>query len=360
MKYLIYGLIIVINMIEIILNYNEQNMVILLLFLIILLLLKERFFHSFSFSIIVYLCFIFIIFLVPSFYILLGIVLLDIASKKNIPLFVLFTFFTSLFLFQDFKMELLIILAFSGILGFLISSKEEKQNYYFHALDNERRIRYELEDVKEQLLQNSKHIKRLTEVKERNRIAQDIHDHIGHDIAGVLMQLQAAEKMMKIDNKKSQNIVKLCVNKLSSSLEMLHDTVHNIKPHEKYNEPIIEKIINEFSYCPIDFQLIGDLSLVSQEIQAILASNLKESLTNAIKYSGAALIKIGINVTLNYIRFSYHDNGSGCKYIKEGLGLSGMRKRVNKVGGMTHISGENGFSIISVIPKQSTNIFKEQ
>lgn len=54
-----------------------------------------------------------------------------------------------------------------------------------------------------------------------------------------------------------------------------------------------------------------------------------------------------------YTRLYIRDNGTGCVKIKEGMGLSGMRERVENMGGSFSISSEKGFMIVCVIPIES-------
>ncbi len=60
--------------------------------------------------------------------------------------------------------------------------------------DRERKSRYLLEETKRKLIQSVDETARLAEIRERNRIAGEIHDNLGHNLAGNLIQLQAAEK----------------------------------------------------------------------------------------------------------------------------------------------------------------------
>jgi len=139
---------------------------------------------------------------------------------------------------------------------------------------------------------------------------------------------------------------------------MIRDTIYNIKPIIEINEDSFRDIIHDFIYCPIQFQLVGNLATLPEVINEIMITNLKEALTNASKYSGATQIEIKVEVKATYVRFYFHDNGKGCLNIKSGIGISGMKERIKSVEGMINFDGQNGFTIITVIPIQQINIFR--
>lgn len=193
-------------------------------------------------------------------------------------------------------------------------------------------------------------IEHITEVRERNRIAQEIHDNIGHSIAGVLFQLQAADKLITNNTVKAEKILKLCIEKLSEALETTRNTVFNIKSDQTAGIERIKKIINGFRFCSLEFEHTGDFNSVSSSKIKMLEDTTKEVLTNAMKYSCATDISLKISVNKRHIRFYYKDNGVGCTKIVESVGLSSLKERVNNLGGTYSIDGNNGFTIVYTIP----------
>jgi signal transduction histidine kinase len=236
--------------------------------------------------------------------------------------------------------------------GYVVGSFEENEISSRKALDDERKLRYELEQFKTKLLNSSKEAAYLAEVKERNRIAREIHDNIGHKLTGILIQLQAAVKIFDRDNGKTKAILATCISTLSDTVNLIRDTVHNIKPNEKLGVEYIKNIIKNFSFCTVNFKFTGDFGKLSANKLEIVGTNIKEALTNAAKYSKATEVNIAIDINEQYTRLYIKDNGTGSIKIKEGLGLSGMRERVQNVGGTLAVSGENGFMIVCIIPEK--------
>lgn len=248
------------------------------------------------------------------------------------------------------RMDFLLILILCVVYGYISHQLEEKERLFLNTYDRERQYRYQLEETKQKLLDSTKEAVHMAEIKERNRIAREIHDNVGHSIAGILMQLQASQKLFDRDAAKASVLLKNSIEGLSESLTLLRNTVHNIKPRETLGAEYIKSLIEKFTFCEIDFRHSGDLNSVSPEKMEILCTNIKEALTNAAKYSKATRVDINIECNQRYIRLFIKDNGVGCSKVKEGLGLSGMKERVQNLGGTVSVSSEDGFLIVCLIP----------
>ena len=82
-----------------------------------------------------------------------------------------------------------------------------------------------------------------------------------------------------------------------------------------------------------DFISEGDMSRIPDELWEVILDNIFEAVTNSLKYSGCSRIEISITVLNKMIRCTVTDDGAGCDKIVDGMGLSGMRKRVREAGG---------------------------
>jgi len=289
-----------------------------------------------------------------DFIILAGIPLIDFAYEENILLSLLI-FVVPLFIaITKGSYSNIFYLASSALWGYVVGDKVRKEAAHITTLDEERRLRYNLEQVQRELINSKKEIEHMTEIRERNRIAHEIHDNIGHGIAGVIFQLEAAIRIIKKDIIKTEEILKLCSEKLADTLELTRNTVHNIKTDRVAGIDVIEKVIKGFKFCLIDFNHTGDFNTVSASNIKILEANIMELLTNASKYSRATNIEIKIDIGKRNIRLYYKDNGVGCDNIRENLGISGIRDRIRNVGGTISIDGKDGFLIVCNLPVNNT------
>lgn len=312
-------------------------------------IIKQRFLQS-KYTIILELVVVFAsVYVKSSFIFLYAAVLFDFIYDK-FYLGIVLVICGAISAYNHLDINLITICFISAMLAYVMRKMDIKEKSYRKTFDSERRLRYELEKAKARLLNSSRDAAHIAEVRERNRIARDIHDNIGHSIAGIYMQLQVVQKLYGKDDLKSKELLDRSVEGLSSSLKIIRETVHNIKPKEELGIEYITSIIENFKFCDIEFSHNGNISLLSPAHMELLGLNIKEALTNSSKYSKATKINISIDINEKYTRFYFKDNGVGCTNIKEGLGLSGMRDRVKNIGGSLSVSGEAGFIIVSIIP----------
>lgn len=196
----------------------------------------------------------------------------------------------------------------------------------------------------------TREVAHLAEIRERNRIAREIHDHVGHSLAGILLQLQVAQKVSDQDDKKAREMVENSITRLAEAVELLQDTVHNLKPEERLGIDYLHKVITNFQFCPVHFEHWGDFESLTASHVEIISVTLKEALTNAARHSHATRVDVRLEIRKNIVRLYFKDNGKGCPYIHEGLGISGMKERVRNVGGHISFTPQNGFMIVGVLP----------
>ena len=248
------------------------------------------------------------------------------------------------------KVELIPLFALAIAFSIMMKEKDKKENEFIELYDTERKNRYELETAKNQLIKANEDIISVTELNERNRIARALHDNIGHKLVGINMILQASGAVRYKDQDKADELTNKAIKELTDTVDLLRDTVHDLKPNKTVGIKVIEKIIADYNYCEVSFTTKGDMNSISSGMLALMSQNLKEALTNASKYSSATLIDVNLEASKKYIRFLIKDNGIGAKEIVDGLGISGMRERVENVGGTFTINKDDGFEVVSFFP----------
>lgn len=199
-----------------------------------------------------------------------------------------------------------------------------------------------------------KQFKDMSQLEERNKIAQEIHDEIGHTLSGSLMQLEAAKLLLDKDIPKSKLIIQSTIDVLRKGMDNIRITLKNIKPpSEQLGINKLKLLIEEFSYksdIRTSFLYKGDINKVSARQWKLIYNNINEGLTNSIKYSKATKVTVNIEILNKIIKLEVKDDGVGCTNIIKGLGILGMDERVGNEGGKLIVDGSQGFSIISIIP----------
>ncbi|MDR2687492.1 MAG: sensor histidine kinase [Oscillospiraceae bacterium] len=213
----------------------------------------------------------------------------------------------------------------------------------------DRARRYQLEDALQASERDVENAARLAQVNERARIAQEIHDHVGHEIAGASLALQAAAKLHEKGDPRAGELLAQCQGRLESASARLRETVHNLKPAQTPGAEGLEALCGAFAFCPARFTACGDLEGVAH--WDLLAANLKEALTNVSRHSRAKFVTVKLDGNAAYIRMIVADDGKSSKPYRPGLGLSGMRERVRAAGGTLTVNAGEGFQVVCVLPK---------
>jgi len=184
---------------------------------------------------------------------------------------------------------------------------------------------------------------------ERSRIAQDIHDHVGHELSGAAMALQAALKLYERGDARAGELLRQADARLQSSSGHLREAVHNLKPAKAPGAWSLEEACGAFSFCQVSYSASGDLG--GNVNWDLLAVCLKELLTNIARHSGASLAAVRLNGNLDNVRLIVMDNGGPVGAYALGMGLSGMTDRVRNAGGSLTVNTSEGFQVVCVIPK---------
>lgn len=243
---------------------------------------------------------------------------------------------------------MLSLMAFS--IGFILKAWNERENVYLKAADRERKQRYEMEQLKNEILSSNIEIAKLVETTERNRIAQQLHDSVGHEITGALFALQAYKKLEENKDERAKDILENALKRVESSSIKLRETVYQLRPETIGGSIRIQKLCEEFAFCPIKYRVIGDKDIVPAMVWIILEPCLKEALTNISKYSKAQAVEVIFDITPYIIRMNIKDNGIGAKEVNSGMGIFGIKERIRAAGGTVSIDSSNGFMLTCILP----------
>lgn len=237
------------------------------------------------------------------------------------------------------------------IMEFAIYHKEEK-----HKMDN---LYIELQDAHNKLKNYSNIIKELTVIEERNRIARDLHDTLGHNLTGLIMQLEMASSVIDEEQELSKELIEASKTTARDSLKQVRLIVEAIKGDNHIADmEEINKLINCFSEktgIKVDCRIEGKKVSLAPDISITLYRIIQEAMTNAVRHGKADEINIIIIFSSNLISFDIQDNGKGCKMIKESYGLRGMKERIAMLGGDITFYNMNGFRIQGQINTRGGN-----
>lgn len=196
----------------------------------------------------------------------------------------------------------------------------------------------------------------LLKLEERSKIAQKLHDEIGHTISGSIFQLEAVKLILKEDGERAESMIDNVSTVLNQGIDSIRRSLKVLKPkHHDLGIQTIKKILSEFeAQTGIHMELTsrGDLTSVPNRIWLIINASLKETLTNILKYSKASKAEVSLEILNQLIKFRIHDNGQGAENIHPGMGLAGIDERVCEVNGTLIIDGTRGFSVTMLFKKE--------
>lgn len=236
------------------------------------------------------------------------------------------------------------------ILRYRTASLLKMEKEYHRLRDNAKEISLQLEKQNKELLEKQDYEIHLATLTERNRIARDIHDNVGHLLSRCILQIGALLAINKDElTKESLTLVK---DTLSEAMDSIRASVHDL--HEKAIDlqTEIEKIIHSFEFCPIKFDYDIETNL-DKNLKYCFIAVTKEALSNIAKHSNCTNASVIIREHPALYQLVIEDNGTKSSYNSEnGIGVKNMTDRVATVGGNINISTEKGFRIFISIPKK--------
>lgn len=197
----------------------------------------------------------------------------------------------------------------------------------------------ELEAVNEDLQDKIKIHESMSRIASRNFVARELHDVLGHSMTIAIKLLEIA-KMEYMDKD-----LDLSVAKLQEAYDISHkgysDLKRSIKEELNMEYDIIglkteiNKLGRVVSVAGVDFKLemAAYNGLLSEEEYMAIKRFVQESITNSIKHGKASRIDVNLDLGSRKRRVSVTDNGRGCDQMVMGNGLTGMKHRVENLGG---------------------------
>lgn len=222
----------------------------------------------------------------------------------------------------------------------------------------EKQLNEELQDANAKLKKYSAEIQNITRVEERARIAQELHDSIGHGLVALGMNLEFAESTMQLNPSKAAEAIMRARGQSKKCMEDLRKAVTALRnePSSKASElrDSLKELFGRFQPERVTFDLSFDdrVENESPEIKDCIYKTVREAVTNGIRHGRAGLFTIAVAKNEEKIALSVKDDGQGCQEIRKSDGLSGIQKRVSRLGGTIwyHSEPGNGFYLETQIP----------
>ena len=207
-------------------------------------------------------------------------------------------------------------------------------------------------------------IKDLAVSEERNRLAREIHDGLGHYLTATTMQIQGAKAVLESTGAGMQAPAALSAlgkaeTLLQEALTDVRRSVAALRTTPATNHSLAETLADLArqhripEQLDVQFTLAGAPRLLNPQVELTLYRVAQEGLTNIHKHAQASHVTLLLCYEPDQVRLTIGDDGKGAGEATGGYGLVGLRERVQLVGGTVNISSASsqGFQLEVVIPE---------
>jgi len=220
------------------------------------------------------------------------------------------------------------------------------------------RLFVELEMANHQLREYAAQVEDLAIANERNRLAREIHDGLGHYLTTIHMQIQAGRAVIDQDPERARKAFLTAQSLAQEALQEVRRSVFALRESAKSSlglEDSIQELIrtDDNPGLDIEFKLLGEKRPLAAQAQLTLFRAVQEGMNNVRKHANASHVWIELDFSLEQrVRLSFRDDGVGSEDPTGGFGLIGLKERVQLINGDVQISSApgQGFLIEVVVP----------
>ncbi|WNR43927.1 sensor histidine kinase [Paenibacillus roseipurpureus] len=207
------------------------------------------------------------------------------------------------------------------------------------------------------LEQYANQIEQLTLVEERNRMARELHDTVGHTFTSVIMGMDAVSYLIEVSPEKAKEKLDVLRGVTRAGLEEVRRSIHQMVPQEGdvLLSHQLSHLANEFALhtgTHIEFTTVSEEFDIPKLTKLSLIRCLQESLTNAKRHGKASSIQIVLTYADDQVSLRVEDDGVGTSDLKVGFGINAMQERISALQGMlsVHSLSEQGTVVHCTIP----------
>jgi|GEM_PF-1428369 len=199
----------------------------------------------------------------------------------------------------------------------------------------------------------------MTRLRERNRLAEAMHDTIGHTLTAALVSLEGVSLLLEKRPAEAVGLLDSVREQLQTGLGDLRQTVRGLRTDGLAEQGVLRESLEQLvarvgrqTSVSIELHYQVDTELLPIQ-EYVLYTSVREGITNALKHSGATLVQIRIEETAQRsVALDIADNGEGATLLEPGFGLSHLEQKVTALGGVFSIDTreQGGFRLHVLMP----------
>ena len=193
-------------------------------------------------------------------------------------------------------------------------------------------------------------LEHLATIAERERIARDLHDLLGHTLSVITLKSELANKLVDKDVTRAKREMQEVERISREALSEVRSAVTGYRSKGFMAEVANAKLACEAANVSFTFK--GDASLLTPLQESALSLVLREAVTNVIRHAGATRCYAELTRSEDGLLFEIVDNGQGLSKAAEGNGLNSIRERVQALGGRLELSSLQGTRLSIHLPAE--------
>lgn len=192
--------------------------------------------------------------------------------------------------------------------------------------------------------------------EERLRMAQDLHDGVGHGLAVIAMQAGAALHVLDRDPEKARASLEAIRATSKESLDALRSELAVMsgaalrRPAAGLAE--LPALLDRVRAAGLRVDVVGYPGEVTEAVGEVAYVVVQEALTNVLRHAGAGAVTVEWTRQGDLLVLAVRDDGRGGAVQDEGMGIGGMRTRVARLGGSLRVgpAAGGGFEVVAELP----------
>jgi len=198
------------------------------------------------------------------------------------------------------------------------------------------------------LIKAQEEIEHLAKVAERERIARDLHDVLGHTLSVIILKSELAGKLLHRDPQRAGNEIREVEQISRQALSEVRDAIRGYRSQGLAAELAQAKTTLETAGLAVQCDAATTVKLPAMQ-ESVLSLALREGVTNVVRHAQARICRLRLEQHNGTCSLEIEDDGRGSSSV-EGNGLRGMRERVEMLGGTLHRDSRAGTKITITLP----------
>ncbi|MDA2157480.1 sensor histidine kinase [Bacillus cereus group sp. Bc253] len=203
--------------------------------------------------------------------------------------------------------------------------------------------------LRNQLNEANEQIKDLVKREERQRIARDLHDTLGHTLSLITLKSQLVEKLIVKNPERASAEAKEITQTSRTALKQLRELISDMRMITVEEELEQIKAILQAANIELEIKQETSASSLSPIEQNILGMCLREAVTNVVKHSKATHCTVSLLESQGELILTVKDNGIGlADQNHDGNGIRGMKERIALIDGFVELGTINPGTLLTV------------